>query len=169
VSGVLLMSETFELGPHELSVACATNEKSLSHVTSPSSDSPSARYRIVGTLGRGSFGEVPFAFAYECTGSTLTRVGKAITLQVFRAVDRERGDEVALKRIFISQPEKGIPLNVLREYKALQILDDEHIVALREVFPMVSYPTITFLSGLGALNVYIIALILLVVIMSGYR
>jgi serine/threonine protein kinase len=56
---------------------------------------------------------------------------------VFKAVDRLSGQEVAMKRIFLRQPEQGIPSNVLREYKALQILDDEHIVELLDVFAMV--------------------------------
>ena len=57
--------------------------------------------------------------------------------QVFKAVDRLSGQEVAMKRIFLRQPEQGIPSNVLREYKALQLLHDEHIVELLDVFAMV--------------------------------
>lgn len=56
---------------------------------------------------------------------------------MFKAVDRLSGQEVAMKRIFLRQPEQGIPSNVLREYKALQLLHDEHIVELLDVFAMV--------------------------------
>ena len=58
-------------------------------------------------------------------------------VQVFKAVDRLSGQEVAMKRIFLRQPEQGIPSNVFREYKALQLLNDEHIVELLDVFAMV--------------------------------
>lgn len=42
-----------------------------------------------------------------------------------------------MKRIFLRQPELGIPSNVLREYKALQLLQDDNIVELLDVFAMV--------------------------------
>lgn len=63
--------------------------------------------------------------------------------QVFKAVDRLSGQEVALKRIFLRQPELGIPSNVLREYKALQLLHDDRLVKLLDVFPSVCLPGTT--------------------------
>lgn len=62
-----------------------------------------------------------------------------VFLQVFKAVDRVSGQEVALKRIFLRQPELGIPSNVLREYRALQLLHDDRLVKLLDVFPMVCF------------------------------
>jgi hypothetical protein len=45
-----------------------------------------------------------------------------------------------MKRIFLRQPELGIPSNVLREYKALQMLHHDNIVQLLDVFAMVRAP-----------------------------
>jgi serine/threonine protein kinase len=56
-------------------------------------------------------------------------------LQVFLAEDTAIGGRVALKRIFIRRPHDGVPLNVLREYKCLQLVEHEHVMRLLDVFP----------------------------------
>ena len=57
--------------------------------------------------------------------------------QVLEAVDRLTGDRVALKRIFISQPEAGLPCNVFREYKCLQRVAHDNVVRILDVYPSV--------------------------------
>jgi serine/threonine protein kinase len=49
------------------------------------------------------------------------------------------GDSVALKRIFIRSPEDGIPLNVVREYKCLQLIEHPNVVRILDVFPSVRF------------------------------
>ena len=56
------------------------------------------------------------------------------TLQVYKAIDLWTGDTVALKKIFVKSPDQGVPDNVLREYKGLQILSHENIIKLLDIF-----------------------------------
>lgn len=58
-------------------------------------------------------------------------------MQVLEAVDKLTGDRVALKRIFIREPEGGIPSNVFREYKCLQRVEHDNVVRILDVFPSV--------------------------------
>ena len=62
----------------------------------------------------------------------------------------ETGEIVAIKKIAIRSSNKpGIPDNVLREIKALQVLEHPNIVRLLDVFPKVStapVPSRTFLN-----------------------
>ncbi|KAK3241756.1 hypothetical protein CYMTET_48507 [Cymbomonas tetramitiformis] len=75
------------------------------------SDDPSRRYQILERVGAGSFGEV------------------------LRAVNTTNGQLVALKKVLLRKPDKGLPDNVLREIKLLQIVDHPNVVKLQEVFP----------------------------------
>lgn len=95
----------------QISTPLATKQDDLHISVAQKPLDAKSRYHVLESIGRGSFGEV------------------------FKAVDRLTGQEVALKRIFLRQPELGIPSNVLREYKALQLLHDDRLVKLLDVFP----------------------------------
>mmetsp|Transcript_39548 Transcript_39548/g.86141 ORF Transcript_39548/g.86141 Transcript_39548/m.86141 type:complete len:349 (-) Transcript_39548:522-1568(-) len=73
---------------------------------------PSAKYEVVERIGQGAFGEV------------------------LKAVHLPTGGVVALKKVMLRRPEKGIPDNVLREIKLLQQVDHPNVVHLHEVFAM---------------------------------
>lgn len=75
-------------------------------------NNPGGRYKVCGQLGRGSFGEV------------------------LKATDMLTGETVAMKKIFVRQADDGLPDNVLREYKALQVLQHDNIICLLDVFGM---------------------------------
>mmetsp|Transcript_37171 Transcript_37171/g.71278 ORF Transcript_37171/g.71278 Transcript_37171/m.71278 type:complete len:330 (-) Transcript_37171:66-1055(-) len=73
-------------------------------------DDPPSRYQVLEKIGHGSFGEV------------------------LKAVHKPTGHLVALKKILLRRPEKGLPDNVLREIKLLQRVDHPNVVRLNEVF-----------------------------------
>eukprot|EP00193_Tetraselmis_chui_P018008 CAMPEP_0177778428 /NCGR_PEP_ID=MMETSP0491_2-20121128/15947_1 /TAXON_ID=63592 /ORGANISM="Tetraselmis chuii, Strain PLY429" /LENGTH=296 /DNA_ID=CAMNT_0019297697 /DNA_START=106 /DNA_END=993 /DNA_ORIENTATION=- len=74
-------------------------------------EQPGSKYRVVGSIGNGAFGEVK------------------------RAQNIETGEFVALKRVVIRQPKLGLPDNVLREVKALQCLEHPNVVRLYDLYP----------------------------------
>lgn len=49
--------------------------------------------------------------------------------------DAEQGLPVALKHVGISQPEQGLPVNCIREWKALQSLHHRNIVHYKAIYP----------------------------------
>mmetsp|Transcript_24168 Transcript_24168/g.61948 ORF Transcript_24168/g.61948 Transcript_24168/m.61948 type:complete len:336 (-) Transcript_24168:79-1086(-) len=81
-------------------------------------EQPASRYRVLGRIGNGAFGEVK------------------------RAQNIETGEVVALKRVVIRQPKNGLPDNVLREMKALQCLEHPNVVQLHDVYPQGSSLTL---------------------------
>lgn len=63
---------------------------------------------------------------YSVTG----RIGEGAHGLVFRATHIQSGREVALKKILIKNLEDGIPVNVMREIKALQLLRCKYVSIL---------------------------------------
>eukprot|EP00899_Mesostigma_viride_P027800 jgi/Mesvir1/8204/Mv12496-RA.1 len=70
-----------------------------------------ARYKVLGRIGEGTFG------------------------QVLKALNVETGEIVALKKIRVQRIEEGVPESLIREIKTLQHLDHPNVVKLLEVFP----------------------------------
>uniref|UniRef100_T1ISK1 Cyclin-dependent kinase 20 n=1 Tax=Strigamia maritima TaxID=126957 RepID=T1ISK1_STRMM len=66
--------------------------------------------------------------------SVLGWIGEGSQGIVLKGKDLQNGDIVALKRITLKKVTDGIPLNLLREIKALQMIDSDYIVKLLEVF-----------------------------------
>ena len=62
---------------------------------------------------------------------------------MFRARDAMTGDAVALKRIFIRAPEDGLPENVQREVKCMQLVRHPNVVRIRDVFSTVRSHVVT--------------------------
>lgn len=60
---------------------------------------------------------------YSVTG----RIGEGAHGLVFKATHIQSGREVALKKILIKNLEDGIPVNVMREIKALQLLRCKYV------------------------------------------
>mmetsp|Transcript_22363 Transcript_22363/g.26937 ORF Transcript_22363/g.26937 Transcript_22363/m.26937 type:complete len:361 (+) Transcript_22363:883-1965(+) len=75
------------------------------------SDDPASDYEVLERIGQGSFGEV------------------------LKARHMPTGKTVALKKVLLRKPEAGLPDNVLREIKLLQMLNHTNVVYLHEVFP----------------------------------
>ncbi|XP_049877737.1 cyclin-dependent kinase 20-like isoform X1 [Pectinophora gossypiella] len=67
--------------------------------------------------------------------SVLGRIGEGAHGLVFKAQHIPTGREVALKKILIKNIEDGIPVNVMREIKALQLLRCKYIIKLYDMFP----------------------------------
>eukprot|EP01137_Pigoraptor_chileana_P011306 Opistho-2@61952 len=65
----------------------------------------------------------------------LGRIGEGAHGVVFQAKHTETGEVVALKKVPLRRLEDGIPNTALREIKALQEIDHDNVVRLREVFP----------------------------------
>ncbi|CAH2045421.1 unnamed protein product, partial [Iphiclides podalirius] len=63
------------------------------------------------------------------------RIGEGAHGLVFKARHLPTGREVALKKILIKNLEDGIPINVMREIKALQLLRCKYIIKLYDMFP----------------------------------
>ncbi|XP_028307998.1 cyclin-dependent kinase 20-like isoform X2 [Gouania willdenowi] len=69
--------------------------------------------------------------------SILGRIGEGAHGIVFKAKHIETGETVALKKVALRKLEDGIPNQALREIKALQEMEDnQHVVKLRDVFPL---------------------------------
>ncbi|XP_075982599.1 cyclin-dependent kinase 20 [Anticarsia gemmatalis] len=67
--------------------------------------------------------------------SVVGRIGEGAHGLVFKAKHIPTGREVALKKILIKNLEDGIPVNVMREIKALQLLRCKYIIKLHDMFP----------------------------------
>ncbi|XP_061721361.1 cyclin-dependent kinase 20-like isoform X2 [Cydia pomonella] len=67
--------------------------------------------------------------------SVIGRIGEGAHGLVFKAKHLPTGREVALKKILIKNLEDGIPVNVMREIKALQLLRCKYVIKLYEMFP----------------------------------
>ncbi|XP_023940409.1 cyclin-dependent kinase 20 [Bicyclus anynana] len=67
--------------------------------------------------------------------SVLGRIGEGAHGLVFKARHLPTGREVALKKILIKNLEDGIPVNVMREIKALQLLRCKYVIKLYDMFP----------------------------------
>lgn len=59
--------------------------------------------------------------------SVVGRIGEGAHGLVFKARHIPTGREVALKKILIKNLEDGIPINVMREIKALQLLRCKYV------------------------------------------
>lgn len=59
--------------------------------------------------------------------SVVGRIGEGAHGLVFKAKHIPTGREVALKKILIKNLEDGIPVNVMREIKALQLLRCKYV------------------------------------------
>uniref|UniRef100_A0A914UIQ7 Cyclin-dependent kinase 20 n=1 Tax=Plectus sambesii TaxID=2011161 RepID=A0A914UIQ7_9BILA len=68
---------------------------------------------------------------YEVLG----RLGEGAHGIVLKGKQLDTKEYVALKKVLLRRLEDGIPLQVFREIKALQELNHENIICLREVFP----------------------------------
>ncbi|CAG0919776.1 unnamed protein product [Notodromas monacha] len=65
----------------------------------------------------------------------LGRIGEGAHGLVLKAKHNSTSEVVAVKKLPIRKLEDGIPVNLLREIKALQFLDNEHVVRLLDAFP----------------------------------
>ncbi|KAK6100237.1 Cyclin-dependent kinase 20 [Batrachochytrium dendrobatidis] len=63
------------------------------------------------------------------------KIGEGAHGVVLKATYIETGEVVALKKVPLRKLEHGIPNSILREIKALQEIDHQNVVKLREVFP----------------------------------
>ncbi|KAJ3044983.1 Cyclin-dependent kinase 20 [Rhizophlyctis rosea] len=66
---------------------------------------------------------------------TIGKIGEGAHGVVLKAKFIETGEIVALKKVPLRKLEDGIPNTILREIKALQEIDHQNVVKLREVFP----------------------------------
>ncbi|KAJ3213869.1 Cyclin-dependent kinase 20, partial [Dinochytrium kinnereticum] len=66
---------------------------------------------------------------------TIGKIGEGAHGVVLKAKFVPSGETVALKKVPLRKLEDGIPNTILREIKALQIIDHQNVVKLREVFP----------------------------------
>lgn len=62
-----------------------------------------------------------------------TRLGEGISSVVFKALDRQRNEHVALKTIQLENEEEGVPSTALREIAILNRLHHPNIIGLRDV------------------------------------
>jgi len=62
-----------------------------------------------------------------------TRLGEGISSVVFKALDRQRNEHVALKTIELENEEEGVPSTALREIAILNRLHHPNIIGLRDV------------------------------------
>ena len=61
--------------------------------------------------------------------------------EVHKAVHRERGNTVALKRILMHNEKEGMPVTALREIKILKSLHHPNIIDIQDMFVVKSaYP-----------------------------
>ncbi|GBP03905.1 Cyclin-dependent kinase 20 [Eumeta japonica] len=67
--------------------------------------------------------------------SVAGRIGEGAHGLVFKARHLPTGREVALKKILIKNLDDGIPVSVMREIKALQLLKCKYVVKLYDMFP----------------------------------
>ncbi|KAM3956557.1 cyclin-dependent kinase 20-like [Aphomia sociella] len=67
--------------------------------------------------------------------TVIGRIGEGAHGLVFKATHLPTGRDVALKKILIKNIEDGIPVNVMREIKALQLLRCKYIIKLYDMFP----------------------------------
>lgn len=65
----------------------------------------------------------------------MSKIGEGAHGVVLKAKFIETGEVVALKKVPLRRIEDGIPNTILREIKALQTIDHQNVVRLREFFP----------------------------------
>jgi len=63
----------------------------------------------------------------------LEQVGQGAFGTVWKAVDRESNDVVALKRVRMENEREGFPITALREMKIMSTMNHENIVKLKEI------------------------------------
>ncbi|GMH37546.1 hypothetical protein BSKO_05419 [Bryopsis sp. KO-2023] len=73
---------------------------------------------------------------------TINRIGQGAFGEVFRAKDLLSGEIIALKRIFVRQPQRGVHYDTFREVEALQSIQHENIVRLIDVCRRGTYLTL---------------------------
>jgi hypothetical protein len=61
------------------------------------------------------------------------QVGAGMYGCVYKAIDRIRGDKVALKYIKMAKESQGFPVTALREIKLLKAMNHENIIRLHDV------------------------------------
>jgi len=61
------------------------------------------------------------------------KLGEGISAQVFRAIDNQRGEFVALKKMSLDKENEGVPSPVIREVALLKKLNHPNIISLRDV------------------------------------
>lgn len=86
--------------------------------------------------------------------SVVGRIGEGAHGLVFRAKHVQSGREVALKKILVKNLEDGIPVNVMREIKALQLLRCKYVscklMNMNSILPTRN-PIVTYLTFLSSL------------------
>nr|KAJ3419818.1 Cyclin-dependent kinase 20 [Polyrhizophydium stewartii] len=65
---------------------------------------------------------------------SIEKIGEGAHGVVLKATFIETGETVALKKVPLRKLESGIPNTIVREIKALQEIDHENVIKLREVF-----------------------------------
>jgi len=61
------------------------------------------------------------------------QVGEGTYGQVYKALNKETGEEVALKRVRMDNEREGFPITAIREIKILKILNHKNVVRLKEI------------------------------------
>eukprot|EP00455_Lapot_gusevi_P053802 TRINITY_DN8481_c0_g1_i1.p1 TRINITY_DN8481_c0_g1~~TRINITY_DN8481_c0_g1_i1.p1 ORF type:complete len:328 (+),score=57.41 TRINITY_DN8481_c0_g1_i1:79-1062(+) len=71
----------------------------------------------------------------SCDYRVLSKIGEGTFGEVYKARNVETGEIVALKKIRVRRPHQGIPKSLLREIKALQLVDHENVVRCYDFYP----------------------------------
>ncbi|KAJ3414846.1 Cyclin-dependent kinase 20, partial [Chytridiales sp. JEL 0842] len=74
----------------------------------------------------------------------ITKIGEGAHGIVLKAICVETGEQVALKKVPLRRIDEGVPNTILREIKALQMIDHENVVRLRDVLPSASSFVLVF-------------------------
>ncbi|TFY67163.1 hypothetical protein EVJ58_g1801 [Rhodofomes roseus] len=81
--------------------------------------------------------------------NVLTKLGEGTFGEVHKAVHREKGNCVALKRILMHNEKEGMPVTALREIKILKSLHHQNIIDIQDMFLVKS-------NGKEPLSVYMV-------------
>lgn len=79
-------------------------------------------------------------------------VGAGMYGSVYKAIDKEKGDKVALKYIKMAKESEGFPVTAIREIKLLKAMNNENVIRL--------YDVITFQKKDGIFTSYLIFIFL---------